>query len=56
MGYLGLENVSDIIVEYGDGVSPSHWQGDESECPKGGLKGSEVARCLCQAMLVISNV
>ena len=43
MGYLGLKNIGDIVVEDQDGVHPTHRQGDKSEGTEGGLKGGIVS-------------
>jgi hypothetical protein len=42
MWYLRSEDVRDIIMEYQNGVSPSHWQSCESESAEWTLEGREV--------------
>jgi hypothetical protein len=56
VGDFGLEDMGDVVMEYGDGVGPAHGQGNESECAKRRLECGEVARRLCQAALIITNV
>src|SRR6267378_6277587 len=55
MRHLGSEDVHDIIVKYRNGVSPSHWQGCESECSEWTLEGCEVARRFSDSSLVIAD-
>jgi len=55
MRYLGSEDVCDVIVEYWNGISPSHWQGCESECSEWTLEGREVARRFGDSAFIIAD-
>src|SRR6267378_5498113 len=55
MRHLGSEDVRDVIVEYRNRISPSHWQGCESECSEWTLEGREVARRFSDSSLVIAD-
>ena len=43
VGDFGLEHEADVFVEDGDGVRPSHREGDESAGSEGGLESGEVS-------------
>ena len=55
MRHLGSEDVRDVIVEYRNGISPSHWQGCESECSEWTLEGREVSRRFGDSAFVIAD-
>jgi hypothetical protein len=55
MWYLGLDDVRDVIVEYRNGVSPSHQQSCESESTQWTPEGCEVARRFSNSMFVIAD-
>src|SRR6267378_6037805 len=52
---LQSEDVCDVIVKYRNGVSPSHWQGCESECSEWTLEGREVARRFGDSAFIIAD-
>ena len=41
-GNFGLQDESDIVMEYRNGVSPPHWQCYELKRAEGGLEGGKV--------------
>jgi hypothetical protein len=55
MWYLRSEDVRDIIVEYWNRVSPSHWQSCESESAEWTLEGCEVARRFSDSAFLIAD-
>jgi hypothetical protein len=44
---FSLQDEGDVVVEDQYGIGPTHWEGNESECAKGGLEGGVVSGGLC---------
>ena len=55
MQYFGLKDVRDVIVEYRNGVGPSHRQSCESESAEWALEGHEVARGFSDSPFIIAD-
>ena len=56
VGYLGLENVSEVVMKYWYRISPSHQKGHESKCTEGQFEGGEVTQAFCEATLIVPDV
>ena len=56
VGDLGLEDMSDIVVENWYQVCPSHRKGDDVIGPEWGLECCIIVQFLIEASLIVSNI
>ena len=56
LGYFGLENEGNVVMEDRDKVSPSHRESHEPLRTKRGLEGREIMQTFCDQTLIVSDI
>ena len=56
LGNLRLKDVHRVVVEYGDCISPTHWEFGETERAIWCLEGNVVTRCFSEHVFIVANI
>src|SRR6267154_3035931 len=56
VGYLALQNICDVVMEYGNRIRPTHWKCNQAKHSEGCLKRGVISRGLIDSSLVVAYV
>src|SRR6267154_4420707 len=56
VGYLALQNICDVVMEYRNRIRPTHWKSNQAKRSEGCLKRGVISRGFIDGALVVAYV